>query len=124
MKLQAYNEACAALPVAFKTIQWRGAHVWKVGDVANFKVFAIGVPSDGTDDAACRITLKVGLDVHPILMELDGVGAAPHLRLGGWLSVSHPSAIDDETLAHHLATSHRLAAASLTKRQRAALGLG
>ena len=123
MKLDAYHAACGALPHAFKTVQWQGSHVWKVGDAKAFKVFAIGVPGSAADDAPCRITLKVGPDIHPILMELEGVGAAPHLRSGGWLSVSHPSAIDDETLTHHLAGSHRLAAAGLTKRQRTALGL-
>ena len=123
MRLAAFDRACGALPATFKTIQWRGAHVWKVGDAAAFRMFAVGAPETDGDEAPCPITLKVGEAIHPILMELEGVGRAPHLPSGGWLRVEHPSAIDDATLAGHLATSHRLAVAGLTRRVRVELGL-
>lgn len=123
MKLGAYDRACAALPASFKTIQWHGAHVWKVGRADAFKVFAIGVPASEDDEAPCPITLKVSEAVFPILMALDGVGSAPHLRDGGWLRVQEPSAIDDATLAEHIAGSHRLVSAKLTRKVRGELGL-
>ena len=123
MRLAAFDRACGALPTTFKTIQWRGAHVWKVGDASAFKMFAIGAPETDAGDAPCPITLKVGEDIHPILMELDGVGPAPHLPSGGWLRVEEPSAIDDATLAEHLAASYRFAVAGLTKATRQRLGL-
>ena len=124
MRFAAFNRACARLPLAFKTVQWRGAHVWKAGTPETFKMFAIGVPPSEDDEAPCPITLKVSEAIYPILLELDGVGQAPHLKAGGWLRINEPSAIDDETLAQHLANSHALAVASMTKKMRAALGLG
>lgn len=123
MLLGPYNAACAALPATFKVVQWHGSHVWKVGDAAASKVFAIGTPLTDADDAPCGITLKVGLDLAPILLELDGVGGAPHLARGGWIKVQHPSLVDDETLTHHLGRSHALMAGALTRKKRADLGL-
>lgn len=122
VNVAAYDAACAALPATFKTIQWRGCHVWKVGTPDSFKLFAIGVPSPDADNLA-RITLKVGADMLPFLMERDGVGSAPHLRQGGWVQITCGRDVGDDDIAAYLGQSHRLMVQALPKKVREPLGL-
>ena len=119
MTLDDYNGFCAALPATTHVVQWGGAHVWKVGD----KVFAIAGSSAGSELA---VTFKCSPMAFDILGEQPGLRPAPYLASRGmkWIQWLTGESMPDDALRDYLAESHRLAAAGLTKRARAELGLG
>lgn len=118
MTLDDYNTFCASLPAATHVVQWGGAHVWKVGG----KVFAIAGWSDGPDLAVTFKTSDIGFDV---LRDAPGCRPAPYLASRGmkWIQRVSPGTLDDAALRDHIAGSHRLVAAGLTRKARAALGM-
>lgn len=109
------NAFCADLPHATHVVQWGGADVWKVGG----KVFAI------IWAAPFRATFKVTPMVYEILSDAPGCIPAPYMASRGikWIQRTGPETLDDAGLHDHLAESHRLVAAGLTKKLRAELGL-
>jgi predicted DNA-binding protein (MmcQ/YjbR family) len=118
MTLDDYNAFCASLPATTHVVQWGGAHVWKVGG----KVFAIAGWSAGP---ALAVTFKCAPQSFDILKDLPGLRPAPYLASRGmsWIQRTGDGSMDDEALAAYVAESHRLVAAGLTRKARAALGL-
>ena len=118
MTLDDYNAFCAALPHTTRVVQWGGAHVWKVAG----KVFAIAGWSSGVDLA---VTFKCSEMAFDVLKEQPGLRPAPYLASRGmtWIQRVSAEAMDDAALCDYLRESHRLVAAKLSKKARAALGL-
>ncbi|GAB4284886.1 MAG: MmcQ/YjbR family DNA-binding protein [Roseovarius sp.] len=112
-----FNAFCATLPGAHHVVQWRGSDVWKVGP----KVFAICGWNDGAD----AFTFKASALAFEVLKDQPGIRPAPYLASRGlrWLQVYGPPGLPDAALREHIAASYEMAAARLTRRQRAALGL-
>ncbi len=113
-----YNRFCRSLPATNHVVQWGGADVWKVGT----KVFAIGGWSRGEEPS---FTFKCSDLAYDILKEQPGCRPAPYLASRGmkWIQRYSDETLDDKALKDYLRASHRLAAANLTKKARAALGL-
>ena len=118
MDLDRYNAFCGGLAHTTHVEQWGGAHVWKVGG----KVFAIAGWSGGSTVLA--VTFKCTADSYELLKDLPGCRPAPYLASRGmtWIQRTGPETLDDDALAAYLERSHRLAAATLTKRLRKELG--
>ena len=118
MTLDEYNAFCGALPGANHVIQWRGAHVWKVGP----KVFAIGRFDDGEPH---RVSFKVTDIAYELLAEQPGLRPAPHLASRGmkWIQQYGKPGLSKRDLKRYVAESHRLVAAGLTKKLKRELGL-
>lgn len=118
ISLEAYNAFCASLPATHHVVQWGGAHVWKVGT----KVFAVG---GWSDDDELAVTFKCSPQSYDILKEQPGLRPAPYLASRGmkWIQMTSEETLSVEDLKAYLMQSHRLAAANLTKKVRAELGL-
>ncbi|MCB1383904.1 MAG: MmcQ/YjbR family DNA-binding protein [Notoacmeibacter sp.] len=118
MTLDDFNSYCAALPHTRYVVQWRGAHVWKV----DTKVFAIGRFDAGEAE---RITFKCSWMSYDILKEQPGLRPAPHLASRGmpWIQRVSDESMDDAALRDYLTESHRLAAATLSRKRQRELGL-
>ncbi len=117
MTLEEYNAFCASLAHTTHVVQWGGAHVWKVGG----KVFAIGGWNAGEELA---ITFKCSPAAFDILKEQPGLRPAPYLASRGlsWIQRVSDETMPDEAICDYLRESHRLAAATLPRNKRAALG--
>ncbi len=118
MTLDEYNAFCASLPHATHVVQWGGAHVWKVAG----KVFAIAGWSAGADLA---VTFKCSEMAFDVLKDEAGLRPAPYLASRGmtWIQRYGMGSMDDEALRDYIRESHRLVAAKLARKTRAALGL-
>jgi predicted DNA-binding protein (MmcQ/YjbR family) len=105
-------EACAlALPTATKITLWGRMDVYKVRG----KVFAIADETDGLRFRATEIAYAVLTD--------GGPGRpAPGFARGRWVAIPLGDVGADEG-RDWIATSHALAAAGLTKKARAEIGL-
>lgn len=113
-----YNAFCATLPAAAHVVQWRGAHVWKVGG----KVFAIG---GWRDDDNPFITFKCSDTAFEMLQEEPGLRPAPYLapRGGKWIQMHGEPGLSNEDMKLYLAASHKLVVRKLTRKLRAELKL-
>jgi predicted DNA-binding protein (MmcQ/YjbR family) len=124
MTLDDYNTHCARLPAASQVIQWGGSHVWKVGagEGQTGKVFAV---AGWSDDETLAVTFKCSDIVFEVLRDAPGCRPAPYLASRGmlWIQRTSDASVSDDELKTHLAESWRLAALTLTKKRRAALGL-
>lgn len=118
MTYDEYNRFCGSLPATTHVVQWRGAHVWKVGG----KVFAIGGWSDADQPA---FTFKVSELNFNILRDEPGFRPAPYLAARGmkWIQLYDASGADDEQLRYYLGESHRIVSLGLTKKKQKELGL-
>jgi predicted DNA-binding protein (MmcQ/YjbR family) len=118
VKLEAFNTFCASLPHTTHVVQWGGAHVWKVGG----KVFAIGWFDGSVDNG---ITFKCSPVSFEMLKEQEGCRPAPYLASRGmkWIQRTSPASLSDKDLKIYLRESHKLAAATLTKKMQRELGL-
>ncbi|MEM7547731.1 MAG: MmcQ/YjbR family DNA-binding protein [Pseudomonadota bacterium] len=113
-----FDKFCTALPATFNVIQWGDASVWKVGDDAAAKVFAIHShwgPVDG-------IVLKPSEMAREIWRDAPGVGLAPYLGRAGWIKIDD-GAITVDDLTSLIEGSYAINAAKLTRKHRATLGL-
>jgi predicted DNA-binding protein (MmcQ/YjbR family) len=113
-----YNAFCASLPHATHVVQWGDHDVWKVGG----KVFAIaGSGAGGGFDVTFKCS-ELGFD---ILREQPGLRPAPYLASRGmtWIQRQTAESMDDAALCDYLRESHRIVAAGLPRKARAALGL-
>ena len=118
MNPDAFNAFCASLPVTTHVVQWRGSDVWKVGG----KVFAI---ASRRGEQIVGITFKVSDIGWEVLRDADGYRPAPHLASRGmkWIQAFGEALPPAEELQGHLAASHAIVAAGLTKKARTELGL-
>ncbi len=114
-RLAAFDKFCAGLPGSHMVVQWGGSHVHKVGA----KMFAVGGGFPGEDAYVFKATPLA----FQILREQGQATRAPYLPRGNWLRVEG-DAMSRKELFVHIEQSYRLIAASLTKAQRAELGLG
>ena len=117
-----FDAFCATLPSTFMVVQWKGAHVWKVGCsdegwVKRAKVFAIGA-----DRGGFRFSFKPSQMLGEVLRGDGRVSPAPHLGRAGWLS-ARGDGLDGEAARTWIAVSHETVAAGLTRRDRGVLGL-
>jgi len=111
-----FNDFCGALRGTNHVIQWRGAHVWKVGS----KVFAIG----GLAADAPAFIFKVDAIDFDVLCEQPGLRPAPYFASRGMKWVQHhgPDGPPDAELRALLQASHRIVASGLTRKARRELG--
>lgn len=112
-----FNHFCAALPATSHVVQWGGAQVWKVGG----KVFAIG----GWGKDAPAFTFKVSDIAFEVLQEQPGLRPAPYLASRGlkWIQHYGEPGLSEPELQAHIAESHRIVAAGLSKKKQRELGL-
>ena len=105
-----YNAYCASLPSSTHVIQWRGAHVWKIGN----KVFAIG---RWTGAKHSGITFKTDEITIEILKTEPGLRPAPYFASRGmkWIQQYSDAGLSDAILEGYLAQSYRMAFSNLTK---------
>ncbi|MDA0652587.1 MAG: MmcQ/YjbR family DNA-binding protein [Proteobacteria bacterium] len=112
-----FNAFCGTLPATTYVMQWRGAHVWKVGG----KVFAIGV----LYDSAAGFTFKVSEMSYELLRGQPGLRPAPYFASRGmkWIQHYAKPGLSDDALRDYLRESHRIVARGLTGKKRNELGL-
>ncbi|WP_120500718.1 MmcQ/YjbR family DNA-binding protein [Roseovarius sp. EL26] len=112
-----FNNFCAEFKATSHVIQWGNADVWKVGT----KVFAICGWNDGRD----AFTFKASEIAYEVLQDQPGIRPAPYLASRGmkWLQVYDKPGLSDTELQNHIAQSYQMAAANLTKKKRAELGI-
>jgi len=113
-----FNQYCASLPASTYVMQWRGAHVWKIGG----KVFAIGFT---LKDDKPAFTFKTSEQNYYFLHENDAYRPAPYFANRGmkWIQQTQASACLDEDLKYYLFASYQLVSAALSKRKQSELGL-
>ena len=118
MTTEDYNAFCSSLTATTYVVQWRGAHVWKVGG----KVFAIGTWSTGKHSG---ITFKVSDLSYEILRELPGLRPAPYLASRGmkWVQNYDEPGLTDDELKQYLEQAHHIVSSGLSKKKQKQLGL-
>jgi predicted DNA-binding protein (MmcQ/YjbR family) len=117
MTPQAFHDAALALPGATFDIKWGSDHCYSVGG----KMFAAagsgGAPASGpslkTSDLAFEMLVEQGL-----------ARPAPYAARFKWVQLTSYDALPDADLVAYLAQAHAIVAASLTRKARAALGIG
>ena len=112
-----YNTFCRALPATTHVVQWRGAHVWKVGG----KVFAIA----HWDDGEASITFKAGDIAYEMLKAQPGLRPAPYLASRGmkWIQHYAKPGLNDTELRDYIHRSHDIVSRGLPRKLKIALGL-
>ena len=117
MTREEFNTFCGGLKAATHVVQWAESDVWKVGG----KVFAWC----SRDEAGPAFTFKTGDIAYEVLTGEPGIRPAPYMAPRGlkWVQVYEPGAMSGESLREHLTASYEMAAARLTKKARAELGL-
>lgn len=118
MTFEEYNRFCKSLAATSYVMQWRGAHVWKVGA----KVFAIGGWNKGGE---AGITFKVSEIAFEVLREMPGLRPAPYLAARGmkWIQHYAKPGLSNKALKDHITTSHHIVSLGLTKKKQKELGL-
>ena len=113
-----FNAFCAGFTGATHVVQWGNADVWKVGG----KVFAICGWNDGRD----AFTFKVSDLAYEVLTDMPGLRPAPYMASRGlkWVQQYEAPGLNDAGLRDHIAASYEMVVAALTKKARAALGVG
>lgn len=117
MTLDEYNAFCRSLPATTYVVQWRGAHVWKVGG----KLFAVGREHD--DEVT--VTFKVSDVAYEMLQRKPGLRPAPRLASRGlkWIQLFAKPGLSDKDLKGYLRQSYALVREGLPKKSRVKLGL-
>jgi predicted DNA-binding protein (MmcQ/YjbR family) len=115
MTPDAFHRTALALPGATFDIKWGADHCYSVGG----KMFAVaGMP--GSSDL--HYSFKAS-DLSFELLTAQGIALpTPYLARAKWVQVT-PDALPDDQLAGYLAEAHRIVAAKLTRKARAALDL-
>ncbi|MBU2588856.1 MAG: MmcQ/YjbR family DNA-binding protein [Alphaproteobacteria bacterium] len=118
MTREDFNSFCVALPTTTHVVQWGGSDVWKVGG----KVFAICGWIDGELPGITFKTSPIGYEV---LRDMPGLRPAPYLASRGmkWIQRYALPGLSDDELKEHLARSHELVVAGLSRKVRAELQL-
>jgi predicted DNA-binding protein (MmcQ/YjbR family) len=117
MRFEDFEAFCLSLPGATLSVQWGGAHVFKVGG----KVFAIA--GEGADPLAGAYVFKTSDLSFEILVESGAAVRAPYLPRGGWLALTARDVLPALDLEAYLTQSHALVASGLPKALRKSLGL-
>ncbi len=105
----------AALPATEIVHQWGDASVAKVGG----RIFAIlSAERNGS-----QISFKCSDMAFELLPGLEGVVPAPYLARARWVALGPDSALSEKDLAAYLQQAHRLIAAKLPRRLKAAPAL-
>ena len=111
------EEFCLTLPGAALSVQWGGAHVFKVGG----KIFAILA---GMSRGAPEAWFKASEFSYILLVEQPGIRPAPYLARAKWVAAAL-GALPADDLQAYLREAHRLVLAKLTRTARAEiLGAG
>jgi len=104
-----------ALSGTYMTEQWGGAHVFKVGTQADFKMFAILRPGAG------RLTVKApDAEIRTMLIEVGVAEAHSHLPRGNWMVLLLDKL--EEDVLERLNASYNLIFPTLPKRVRVDIG--
>ena len=117
MTIEEYNEFCRALPATTYVVQWRGAHVWKVGD----KVFVIGRWQNDEP----YFTFKVSDIAYEMLKALPGLRPAPHFASRGmkWIQHYAKPGLSRSGLRDYIRQSYIIVSRDLPKKRQIELGL-
>jgi predicted DNA-binding protein (MmcQ/YjbR family) len=117
MTLDEYDTFCRSLPATTFVVQWRGAHVWKVGA----KVFAV---SHG-HDRQLSVTFKVSDVAYEVLQGELGLQPAPYFASRGlkWIQRFAKPGLSDSDLKNYLRQSYSLVGQGLPGKIRIELGL-
>lgn len=118
MTLNEFNAFCESLPHSTHVVQWRGAHVWKIGG----KVYVIAREDDGLLSSASFKVTWMGFD---ILKDQPGLQGASHLASRGmsWIQRVSDETMSDEELLTYIRDSYTLVGRGLTKKKQKELGL-
>jgi len=118
MTREGFNAFCAGLPASTHVVQWGGSNVWKVGG----KVFAICGWGEARRPAFTFKVTELGFEV---LTDMPGLRPAPYLASRGlkWVQQHGEPGLPDAELERHIAASHEMIVAGLTKKKRAEIGL-
>ena len=111
MTPDALEEFCLSLPGARLSVQWGGAHVFKVGG----KIFTILA---GLSRGAPEAWFKASEFSFILLVEQPGIRPAPYLARAKWVAASL-DALPADDLRAYLGEAHRLVLAKLTRAARA-----
>ncbi len=107
-----------ALPGAYMTEQWGGAHVFKVGTQTKFKMFAILRPG------ANRLTVKApDAEIRAMLFEVGVAEAHSHLKRGNWM-VLLLDRLDQDDVIERMEASYNTVFTALPKSVREGLASG
>lgn len=117
MSSQAIRDHLISLPGATLSVQWGDDHVFKVGG----KMFAVMRDPAATQQT---ISFKAGDDSFQILTTQAGIIPAPYLQRARWVQLDRLSRMKTGELKAYLTRAHAIVAGGLTKKARAALGLG
>ena len=107
---------CLSLPAATLSVQWGEERVYKIGG----KMFAMLGPKT---DKPHHLFFKAGETSFHILTQLCHIIPAPYLARAHWVYLERLDALKTKELKAYLERAHALAAASLSKKKQAALGI-
>ena len=102
-----------SLPAVSIVHQWGDSSVAKVGE----KMFAMLSPGPAS------LCFKVNAFSFDMLTDGEGVGQAPYLAKGQWVSVMPAAKLSDADLKAYITEAHRIIAGKLTRKLQAELGL-
>jgi predicted DNA-binding protein (MmcQ/YjbR family) len=106
-----------SLPGATMKMEFGPAPVFRVGG----KLFlVITLDADGKPDG---LWLKAGPASFHILTQIKGIGPCPSMRRAHWVAMTGLKALKPAELRSYIVQAHTLAAATLPKKTRAALGI-
>jgi predicted DNA-binding protein (MmcQ/YjbR family) len=109
-----FHTAAMALPAATFDVKWGSDHCYSVGG----KLFA------AVDGGFSQLGFKATEIAFEALIAAGRAAPSKYLpRSAHWLNMPDPAALDDAEVSDWLATAHGLAAAKLTRKKRAELGL-
>jgi predicted DNA-binding protein (MmcQ/YjbR family) len=107
---------CLSLKAATLTVQWGGERVYKVGG----KMFAM---LSDKNDKPHHLFFKAGETSFYILTQMRHIIPAPYLARAQWVYLERLDALTARELRAYLERAHALAAAGLSQKKRAALGI-
>jgi predicted DNA-binding protein (MmcQ/YjbR family) len=117
MTPETFHDAALALPGATFDIKWGADRCYSVGG----KMFALagsgGAPPSGPVFKASDLAFEM-------LVEQGLARPAPYLARAKWVQLMSYDALSDQDLMAYVLQSHALIAAGLTRKARAALGIG
>ncbi|MEM1288189.1 MAG: MmcQ/YjbR family DNA-binding protein [Pseudomonadota bacterium] len=129
MDQTSFDAHCGSLTATFMVEQWYGAHVWKVGNEDDNKVFALstfwsGKHGESSDNERQHgIVFRVSPTSFAMLTEQPGIAQAPYFAKGNWVRVVAASPLTSGDIATYVSEAHRLVASTLKKRVKSTLGL-
>jgi predicted DNA-binding protein (MmcQ/YjbR family) len=117
MRFEAFDKAIRALPGVTLDVKWETHRCFCVGE----KMF---VMAGDLGEEEPRYLFKASDLAFEMLVESGAAAPAPYLGRAKWVRMTAPDSLSDEDLIAYATQAHALIAAKLTKKQRAALGIG